>query len=39
MPPAISIAGLNHAFGEGEARRQVLFDISLAIPRGPAPRP
>ena len=34
MPPAISIAGLNHAFGEGEARRQVLFDIGLAIPRG-----
>jgi len=34
MHPAISIAGLNHAFGEGEARRQVLFDINLAIPRG-----
>ncbi len=33
-PPAIAVAGLNHAFGVGEARRQVLFDVALEIPRG-----
>jgi putative ABC transport system ATP-binding protein len=33
-PPAIAIAGLAHAFGEGEARRGVLFDITIDIPRG-----
>jgi putative ABC transport system ATP-binding protein len=32
--PAIAVRGLNHAYGEGEARRQVLFDIALVIPRG-----
>jgi putative ABC transport system ATP-binding protein len=32
--PAVRIAGLDHAFGEGEARRQVLFDLALEIPRG-----
>lgn len=31
---AITVTGLNHAFGEGEARRQVLFDLDVAIPRG-----
>jgi putative ABC transport system ATP-binding protein len=31
---AITVTGLNHAFGEGEARRQVLFDLALTIPRG-----
>jgi putative ABC transport system ATP-binding protein len=33
-PPAIAVAGLNHAFGVGEAQRQVLFDVALEIPRG-----
>jgi putative ABC transport system ATP-binding protein len=32
--PAIAVRGLAHAFGEGEARRGVLFDIDLDIPRG-----
>ena len=31
---AVAITGLDHFFGEGEARRQVLFDIGLAIPAG-----
>lgn len=31
---AIAVAGLNHWFGEGEARKQALFDIDLAIERG-----
>ncbi len=30
----IIVRGLNHWFGEGEARKQVLFDVSLAIERG-----
>jgi putative ABC transport system ATP-binding protein len=34
MPAAMTVRGLDHAFGEGEARRQVLFDIGLEIPRG-----
>lgn len=34
MADAIRIADLNFAYGEGEARRQVLFDIALTIPRG-----
>ncbi len=29
--PAISISYLNHYFGEGELRKQVLFDINLEI--------
>ncbi|MEO1544630.1 MAG: ATP-binding cassette domain-containing protein [Pseudomonadota bacterium] len=39
--PAVSVAdhpiyvrGLNHSFGQGEARKQVLFDIDLDIERG-----
>jgi len=32
--PAITIRGLNHWFGEGEARKQALFDIDLSIERG-----
>lgn len=32
--PAIAVAGLGHAFGEGEARRQVLFGIDPEIARG-----
>jgi putative ABC transport system ATP-binding protein len=33
-PVPIVICGLNHAFGEGDARKQVLFDINLTIERG-----
>ena len=29
----IVVKGLNHSFGTGEARKQVLFDIDLAIER------
>lgn len=32
--PAIAIRGLSHWFGEGEARKQALFDIDLSIERG-----
>ncbi len=32
--PAVSIRGVNHHFGEGEARNQVLFDNSLEIMPG-----
>ncbi|HMQ58449.1 MAG TPA: ATP-binding cassette domain-containing protein, partial [Rhizobiaceae bacterium] len=32
--PAIAIHGLSHWYGEGEAKKQVLFDIDLEIPRG-----
>lgn len=32
--PAIRVSGLSHAFGEGEARRAVLHDVALDIPRG-----
>lgn len=31
---AIDIAGLNHWFGTGEAKKQALFDINLKIERG-----
>lgn len=31
---AISVVGLNHYFGEGEARKQALFDVNLTIDRG-----
>jgi putative ABC transport system ATP-binding protein len=36
LEPASSIVvrGLNHWFGEGEARKQVLYDIDLAVERG-----
>jgi putative ABC transport system ATP-binding protein len=33
-PAPIVVAGLNHAFGQGEARKQVLFDIDLTIGAG-----
>ncbi|MEM6409769.1 MAG: ATP-binding cassette domain-containing protein [Pseudomonadota bacterium] len=33
-PPAIHTEGLDYAFGKGEARTQVLFDINLSIERG-----
>ncbi len=32
--PPIAIAGLNHWFGTGEARKQALFDIDLTIEQG-----
>ncbi|WP_373539995.1 DevA family ABC transporter ATP-binding protein [Chamaesiphon sp.] len=32
--PAISIANLNHYYGSGSLRKQVLFDIDLQIDRG-----
>ena len=32
--PAIVATGLNHWFGEGEARKQALFDVNLTIERG-----
>lgn len=31
---AIALRGVNHAYGTGSARRQVLFDLSLEIRRG-----
>ena len=31
---AIEIAGLNHFFGDGEAKKQALFDVNLKIKRG-----
>jgi len=33
-PAPIVIDGLNHAFGQGELRKQILFDISTEIPAG-----
>jgi len=32
--PIIEATGLNHWFGEGEARKKALFDIDLRLPRG-----
>ncbi|NQT36112.1 MAG: ATP-binding cassette domain-containing protein [Planctomycetes bacterium] len=32
--PAIRIGGLQHSFGEGELRKQVLFDNELEVARG-----
>ncbi|MBD1909009.1 MULTISPECIES: DevA family ABC transporter ATP-binding protein [unclassified Leptolyngbya] len=34
MSPVISISHLNHVFGHGELRKQVLFDINLEINAG-----
>lgn len=31
---AISVRGLDHFFGEGEARKQALFDVNLEVGRG-----
>lgn len=31
---AISVRGLNHFFGEGEARKQALFDVNIEVARG-----
>jgi len=30
----IIVQGLSHWFGQGEARKQALFDIDLTVPRG-----
>lgn len=30
----ISVSGLNHAYGKGRLRKQILFDISTEIPQG-----
>jgi len=30
----ISVRGLNHSFGKGQLRKQILFDITTEIPRG-----
>ncbi len=32
--PPIQVAGLNHAYGKGRLRKQILFDISTEIPEG-----
>jgi putative ABC transport system ATP-binding protein len=32
--PPIIVNGLNHWFGTGEARKQVIFDVNLTVPRG-----
>jgi putative ABC transport system ATP-binding protein len=34
QPPVVHIEGLNHYYGEGAARNQVLFDNQIAIPAG-----
>ncbi|WP_284179877.1 ATP-binding cassette domain-containing protein [Rhabdaerophilum sp. SD176] len=31
---AISVSGLDHFFGEGEARKQALFEVNLEVARG-----
>jgi putative ABC transport system ATP-binding protein len=33
-PPVISVEGLNHFYGEGTARNQVLFDNRIEVPPG-----
>ena len=32
--PVLRVEGVNFAYGEGDARNQVLFDISLAVAPG-----
>jgi putative ABC transport system ATP-binding protein len=34
LPPAVSVEGLDHYYGEGAARNQVLFDNRIEIPPG-----
>ena len=34
MPPVISARGLNFAFGEGELRKQILFDVTFEVAKG-----
>jgi putative ABC transport system ATP-binding protein len=33
-PPPIRVEGLNHAFGRGELRKQILFDVQVQIQAG-----
>ena len=33
-PPSIKVEGLNHHFGRGALRKQILFDIEAEIPEG-----
>ena len=33
-PPAIRIRGLSHWFGDGDAQKQILFDIDFDVPAG-----
>jgi putative ABC transport system ATP-binding protein len=33
-PDVVTVTGLNHWFGTGEMRKQALFDVNLALPRG-----
>jgi len=33
-PPPIQVSGLNHFFGKGALRKQILFDITTEIPEG-----
>jgi putative ABC transport system ATP-binding protein len=35
LAPAVRAQGVNFAYGRGDARTQVLFDISIEIPPGP----
>ena len=32
--PVVAVEGLNHYYGEGQARNQVLFDNRIEIPAG-----
>jgi putative ABC transport system ATP-binding protein len=32
--PIVAVQGLNHWFGTGDARKQALYDIEMALPRG-----
>ena len=32
--PPIVVAGLNHAFGKGDLRKQILFDVEVEIRSG-----
>ena len=34
MPRTVMVRGLNHYFGEGELRKQALFDNNLEVRRG-----
>ena len=34
IEPGIEIGGVDYAFGEGDARKQVLFDIDLSVAPG-----
>jgi putative ABC transport system ATP-binding protein len=34
LAPPIQVEGLNHSFGRGELKRQILFDVSVEIRKG-----